>query len=211
MNATPRHPIRRLVQWGTLVAVILFTSITAYRFRPRLPIDSEGVEGIPWRENLRYSWFLREMGEDPLAQLASNESECVYRYTLIPTWGNPYSVRAEASGNEFVVTHVRLKGDGGYEVGEAVKCEEIRIPRERFAEFERLIEEMDFFRLSATGSSWGFDGEEWILECVRDGEYHVANRWSPEEDDPTTAAFAEACTWLGSLVPGADDYYPIER
>ena len=28
------------------------------------------------------------------------------------------------------------------------------------------------------------DGAQWILEGVRNGKYHVVDRWSPEKGDP---------------------------
>jgi hypothetical protein len=37
----------------------------------------------------------------------------------------------------------------------------------------------------------GTDGSRWILEGIRDGEYHVVDRWSPKEN-----SYSQLCKYL---------------
>jgi hypothetical protein len=54
----------------------------------------------------------------------------------------------------------------------------------------------------------GFDGSEWIIEAVEQGEYHVVARWTPtayNTEKRGLRAFVEACEWLYRASPLKDD------
>ena len=63
-----------------------------------------------------YSKHLKKMGERPLAAYASGNIS-VYRFTILPTWGNPVSVRLTINGTKAQIEARRLDGQGGYDPG----------------------------------------------------------------------------------------------
>ncbi|MEP1032968.1 hypothetical protein [Ekhidna sp.] len=59
----------------------------------------------------------------------------------------------------------------------------LKVSNKTWQEFQRLLEDKRFDRMPTT-RAWGFgtDGSEWILEKHFENEYHVVNRWSPDNN-----------------------------
>jgi len=61
-----------------------------------------------------------------------------------------------------------------------------------------LIRDLSFFQLSTDNDVIGKDGDEWIIEGVSQGKYHVAHRWcAPDNADKRgLRAFCAFCKFL---------------
>jgi hypothetical protein len=85
----------------------------------------------------------------------------------------------------------RLSGMGGYEPGAVgIRCERDLRPEE-WDEVDQALRAASFDTLPETVAHLGADGEQWILESARNGEYRVVDRWSPRESGGD-AAFRRA-------------------
>lgn len=169
-----------------------------------LPIDEDGKKGVSAFQVQWYSKHLSLMKEKPLQPLAQDASEEVYRFTLLPTWGDPRSFRLSKVKKEFVVTFSRLDGDGGYDPGNLVESTSKAVPKKDVDEFLKLFGAVKFFTQPSEDENRGMDGSEWILEAVSNGKYHVVVRWTPKEYDPEkrgTVNFVKACEWLMAKAP----------
>jgi hypothetical protein len=55
------------------------------------------------------------------------------------------------------------------------------------SEWSRLkakLESAEFWTMPTQEQDFGGDGSEWIIEGVKNGEYHVVARWTPKEGSP---------------------------
>jgi len=134
---------------------------------------------------LQLSWYSREMyrlGEVPLWP-ASPGNETVYRFTYIPAF----------FGSQMVSLTVQQDGSGLIRIkaldvnhAETTRDESTTVPPDRLAGFLNRINEAQFWSMPAESSHRGFDGAEWILEGVQDGQYHIVTRWCPDSYNPSS-------------------------
>ena len=73
-----------------------------------------------------------------------------------------------------------LNGAGGYEPGEVTIRRTIELDSDKVSSFQEGIERARFWELPGPDTNLGLDGAQWVLEGVREGRYHVMDRWSPE-------------------------------
>ena len=162
------------------------------------PIDKKGVSGISEFENRWYSKALDRLEERALMLAKTNRTK-LFRFILLPTWGNPISVRLSIAEGVARIEGKRLDGLGGYDPGKLVEKTSTTLRETEVKEFIALYDRMGFFTLNTADKMLGKDGSQWILEAADEGKYHVVVRWSPTEYDPDkrqTANFVNACKWL---------------
>lgn len=161
------------------------------------PIDAGGKKGVSEFQVQWYSKHLSLMKEKPLQSLAQDAE--VYRFTLLPTWGDPRSFRLSKVDGNYVFSFSRLDGDGGYDPGKLVESTSKNLLKKDVDKFLKLFGAVKFFTQPSEDENRGSDGSEWILEAVSGGKYHVVVRWTPTEYDPEkrgTVDFVNACEWL---------------
>jgi hypothetical protein len=149
-----------------------------------------------------YAKALRRMGEPSLARAPI--AARVYRFTILPTWGHPVSVRMTAGE---VIEAKRLDGFGGYEPGRLAEQVSLKLSAEQMNQFRSLFGKLAFWQMPFDVPDRGFDGSEWILEAVELGKYHVVARWSPslQTDRRGLRAFVDLCEWLFRVSPLSND------
>ncbi|MCF6312104.1 MAG: hypothetical protein L3J39_06610 [Verrucomicrobiales bacterium] len=138
------------------------------------------------------------MKEHPLPKLAKDVNQEMYRFTLLPTWGDPRSFRLSKDKGNYALNWSRLDGDGGYDPGKLVESASKPITKKDADEFLALFKGVKFFSQTSEDMHRGTDGSEWILETVSDGKYHVVVRWTPEykPKERGIVNFVKTCEWL---------------
>ena len=162
------------------------------------PIDKTGVKGISEFEHEWYSKALKRMDEPSFLITKATPSQ-LFRFTLLPTWGNPISVRLSIKDGVGVVEGKRLDGQGGYDPGKLVEKTSVILKKTEMDQFLSLYAKMKFFGLNTADDVRGLDGSQWIFEATNNGTYHVVVRWTPTEYDPEkrqTVSFVNVCNWL---------------
>jgi len=182
------------------------------------PVDKIGVSGISDFENQWYSNILDRFGEQSL-MVAKPSRTKVFRFLLIPTWGNPRSVHLSITDGFAKIEGKRLYGQGGYDPGKLIEKTSFKLTEAEVKELTTLYDKLDFFNLNTRDKMQGKDGSKWILEVVDERKYHVIVRWSPTEYDPDkrqTIGFVNICKWLHKKAQFKEDaknkgYLEIER
>lgn len=106
----------------------------------------------------------------------------VYRLTWLRTFEAPVMVRIQKSGiNTFTATLITLSGRGGYEPGVIESNTSFEIDKRNWKSIQKKIKKSDFWNQPCRTGNAGFDGEEWVLEGMKNNKYHFMTRWSPEE------------------------------
>jgi hypothetical protein len=150
----------------------------------------------PKLEELFDEWFskhLRSMDEPALWPVPDNQP-LTFRFIGLPTWDNPYAVRIEKQGDQWLLTGKLTAGEGGYDEGPIIRRVSGWLSPSEARRLDKLVSKLAFWELPTVIDDGGCDGVRWVVEAAESGRYHVAHRWCPERDD-----FARVCSFLGQL------------
>jgi hypothetical protein len=150
-----------------------------------------GEEGLTSFEAKWYSESLERMKEPRLPRIARDPSVVVYRFLILPTWGNSIAVRVQKEKGIYTLSARRLDGQAGYNPGKLVEQRDIRLSETDSNSLEMLVKNLKFFEMSTDEKVRGHDGDEWILEGVANGKYHVIRRWCASSYDPKKRELTE--------------------
>ena len=87
-------------------------------------------------------------------------------------------------GTIYSLSARRLDGQAGFEPGKLVEAKDFELNAEDSKALEQLIQNLSFSQLATDDGVLGADGDEWILEGVSHGKYHVAKRWCASSHNP---------------------------
>lgn len=127
-----------------------------------------------------YSSHLKSMNEPVLFADNSNN---IYRFTWLRSFNAPVSIRIEESGNKYMLYWKKTDGMGGYEPGVIVVDDKRLLTKKEWSTIGQYLTDFDFWEQpTISNNRIGFDGAQWILEGMKDGNYHIVDRWSPDND-----------------------------
>jgi len=158
-------------------------------------------------------WYvphLRAMREPSLWELSKSAPAQSYRFLWLRTFHHPVSARLDIAGDGTAELVVKvLSGAGGYGPGHLIQNRKIRVEKESIEHFLELLSNADFWNAPTEQEldGVGCDGAQWIIEAAKGGQYHVVDRWSPEEGDPYRKAALFLAITLGGLNPRYNDVY----
>ncbi len=164
--------------------LIAFVLAVFFSGLPATEVDEHGpyFPDPPFNHFVRdwYSQHLRAMGEPSLWGWSRNDRDVTaYRFLWLPTWGRPVAVRIEKR-RQGIVLHLRqLDGHGGYEPGKIALDRKINLSPEQWNRQAERVARVGFWSLPTHVDHRGSDGEQLVFEGVRNGTYHVVDRWSP--------------------------------
>ncbi|MEM9282718.1 MAG: hypothetical protein AAGA96_12895 [Verrucomicrobiota bacterium] len=190
----------------SLLVLIGFASLGfAEEAKTFFPVSERGDKTtISSFEEGWYSKHLHLMEQPSLYAKRGDKSEDVYRFTLLPTWGDPRCAVVTKRGDKADIQFTRLDGDGGYDPGKLVEKSKRELQPKEIEKFSALFEALEFAKQPTEDPVTGLDGSQWILERLKDGEYHIVVRWTADAYDPTkrgTASFVKLCEWMLATAP----------
>tara|TARA_B110000003_G_scaffold5514_1_gene5830 strand:+ start:1811 stop:2446 length:636 start_codon:yes stop_codon:yes gene_type:complete len=190
-----------------IILIVIAQLLRAEELQTFFPVAERGsATEISRFEEQWYSKHLRLMKEPSLFSSRNDERKEVYRFTLLPTWGDPRCVALEkdqATGIAYI-RFSRLDGDGGYDPGKLVEQEQRELDQKEFDEFASLFKALDFEKQPTEDPVMGLDGSQWILERLKGENYHIVVRWTADAYEPKkrgTEAFVELCNWMLNTAP----------
>ena len=188
-----------------LFLFVLTQFVCAEEIKTYFPVSERGGDAtISTFEEEWYSKHLRLMEEVSLYAKRGDKSQDVYRFTLLPTWGDPRCAVVTKKEDKVSIHFARLDGDGGYDPGKLVEKVQRELKPKEFKSFITLFDALDFAKQPTEDAVSGLDGSQWILERLKDGEYHIVVRWTADAYEPKkrgTASFVELCQWMLSTAP----------
>ena|SRR3989338_3048472 len=139
-----------------------------------------------------YSKHLVALGENSLWENRETKGLFVYRFLSLPTWGSPTAItfRLNDEGTGKLVIK-KTDGQGGYEPGKLVLDKTISLDERQTKEILEQFKKLDFWKLPVKDDVMGLDGTQWIIEGVKEGRYHIVDRWTPGSGD-----FYDTCRLL---------------
>jgi hypothetical protein len=183
-----------------LVSLLCCATTFALADGSYFPIKTKaGSEGLTAFESEWYGKSLERMKEPRLPALVKDVNADVYRMMILPTWGNSIVVRVQRHGDLYSLSARRLDGQAGYDPGKLVEAKDIELSVDDSKTLGAIIQNLNFFQLSTGNDIYGHDGDEWIIEGVSQGKYHVVRRWCAPSYNPEKrklTAFLALCKFL---------------
>jgi len=144
------------------------------------------LERDPRSDQLKVGWYsheLKVLQEPSLLKLSNNPSLESYRFLWLRTFRPPVAIRLDLmpDGGGILTTKV-ANGEAGfpYTVKHLVENMSRPLTHEQTQVFLAQVNRVDFWSLPGpVDDQTGTDGSQWIIEGVREGKYHVVDRWSP--------------------------------
>ena len=192
-----------------LVVVLLRFTALALAALPALAQSWFPADALPDEAARLYSQFLRTMREPSLTALAKNDRGAVsYRLLWLRERDRPIVIRfvARPGGTAWFYRRVAsgdgLRGPGGLrDTGMSFSF------KGRTAGFLKTVEDTGFWQLAEAPTEPGTACRlHWILEGVRQGQYKVVDRCSPDANDPVRIIGQRAMK-LGGLRPWPKKVY----
>lgn len=155
-------------------------SVGQVSFFPDGSLDEDAVHG-DW-----YTKHLKALHEPSLWESSKTQKTQTYRFLWLRSFHHPIAVRLDLKlDRRSLLTTKISSGHGGYEPGRLIKNRRRELNKEETDWFLGRIEELKFWSLPTKEPEEPnvirLDGAEWILEGIKDGEYHLVERWSPDK------------------------------
>ncbi len=145
-------------------------------------------DGIPRRT--RVPWYkkvLISMDELPLWSSRLKEDKHIYRFIWLRSFHSPVIIRLQI-GEDLTSTLFVKVTNGRGDLGDKMKEEAIKLPKEKIKDFLSRLNSSNFWNLQNYEETFGLDGARWIIEGTKNGRYHIVDRWSPEDGKYREAA-----------------------
>jgi hypothetical protein len=188
------------VKWIRLASVLCCGLAVAFaQDSPDSIKTTPWVEGVTAFEAQWYSTSLRRMNEPRLPDFVKDANAEIYRLLILPTWGNSIVVRIQRHGEPYSLSARRLDGQAGYVPGKLAESKDIELNSDDSKALGILIQNLSFFQLPQDDKVDGSDGDEWIIEGVAHGKYHLAQRWCATDynsDKRGLKTFVALCKFL---------------
>jgi hypothetical protein len=145
----------------------------------------KGLSDDSWSDRFRAKWYSQELevlGEPSLLGLAKNRSES-YRFLWLRSFHHPVAIRFDIRTDGIgVLTTKVASGAGGFKPGHLIENVSRPLTRAQTQAFLARLTKVGFWSLpNPVDDQSGLDGSDWIIEGVKEGNYHVVDRWSPKE------------------------------
>ncbi len=165
--------------WFVAIAITALSVQCRAQFFPKSSLDVGGDDfKAKW-----YSMQLKALQEPSLFALSKDREAESYRFLWLRTFHHPVAVRLDrlqSDGSWVLVTKV-ASGAGGYSPGRLVTNTSRKLTAPEVQDFLSRIQKAQFWSApNPVNDQTGTDGSQWIIEGVKEGHYHVVDRWMPK-------------------------------
>jgi hypothetical protein len=140
-----------------------------------------------------YSKCLRALKEPSLWKLSQEDPSAeIYRFLWLRSFDEPIAVRLIVTDRGGRLVSKMTSGRAGSDLGHLILDRQSPLSKQ-VPMFLDAIQELKFWDLPSRAPQVigpdgsikiGVDGAQWIIEGVKQGRYHVVDRWSPDRPDP---------------------------
>jgi hypothetical protein len=179
-----------------LFRVVCFLIIVAVRELPAQQYFPPGaLDTASYGNDSKAIWYaknLKALHEPSLWELSRDPKAEAYRFLWVRTFHHPIAARlvVRSSGSGWM--HVsETSGKGGYEPGRIIRYGVSWLTKTKTESFLTALKAADFWNLPTLPVTnegiVNLDGSQWIVEGVKNGQYHIIDRFSPDTRDPVRA------------------------
>ena len=105
----------------------------------------------------------------------------IYRFTWLRSFDEPVVIRVENKDESIRLFVKMINNNRIYKAEEILINDTIVLSTFQWTELNEKLNKIDFWNIDPienTNGSMGTDGAQWILEGLKDGEYHMIDRWN---------------------------------
>lgn len=188
------------------IFLLATSGLVAQQYFPPGVFDSK-----PDSDAFTISWYsknLRALKEPSLWELSQKDANAeVYRFLWLRTNDEPIAVRLIVTNRGGRLVSKMTSGKGGYDPGHLIFNRESPLSKQ-VPMFLDAIQELNFWDLPTSAPSVngpdgstaiGVDGAQWVVEGVKQGKYHVVDRWSPDRPDPVHMLGVELLIYIANF------------
>jgi hypothetical protein len=192
-----RLPIR-MEEISSLCLFETNENIATKRFTPNFYFLRQTFNADADEDQFKIDWYSKHLAamNEPSLQPRAGCPEESYRFLWLRSFQAPIAVRVwQASPKRFFIISKQLSGKGGYEPG-SLSNEKMRpLTEDEWNTFTQLLSQASFWKLPTEDEMIdGNDGAQWILEGVKEDNYHIVDRWSPPN-----SSYRACCLYLLKL------------
>jgi hypothetical protein len=130
-----------------------------------------------------YEGDLKALHEPSLWESSKMQKAQSFRFFGLRSFQHPIAIRIKVrSDGTSLLIRKMTSGVTGHP-GSLIQNRTLIVNREQTTRFLEQVERNNFWKLPPVLEDRGVDGAQWIVEGVRDGGYHIVDRWSPKDDE----------------------------
>jgi hypothetical protein len=166
-------------KWFVAGLIALFANSCAAQFFPQYSLDLD-------KGGLKAQWYSRQLhalNEPSLSEMAASPSAEVYRFLWLRSFHHPIAIRLEVRPDGTGVLTTRIaSGAGGYAPGKLIRDSTRALTKaDTYTALAKINSDGFWEAPNPVDDQGGTDGSQWVIEGVRDGKYHVVDRWTPSK------------------------------
>jgi hypothetical protein len=189
---------------GSLIVTIALAKQNKY-----YPADAFGRDLKENQEWISlYSKYLEGFSEPSLFEQSKSSSSQSYRFLWLRSFHKPVLVRLDVGSDAIGRVTIKIgRGPGVSATGGPVDERNRRLTKQQTDAFLDQINSLGFWELSPQEDPVsGPDGARWIIEGVKNGQYHVAHRWTPKDGAVRALGLDLAMDLGGIKIPASQIY-----
>ena len=132
------------------------------------------------------AWYekdLEALKEPSLWQLSKAEKTQSYRFLWLRSFHNPIAVRISVNTDGTSLLTWKMTSGATGRAGKLIQDTAFTLDSAQTSLFLEKVERSNFWKLPSVLEDRGLDGAQWIIEGMRDGKYHIVDRWSPKDGE----------------------------
>ena len=133
-----------------------------------------------------YAWYSRELvslGEPRLIDAAAHDDDEAYRFLWIRSFDPVVAVRVQLlhDGRPIAIVS-QTAHSAAFELSPRTRRDTIPLSASDWQGLRTTLEREHFWTMPPTNPEpGGLDGAQWVIEGLRGGRYHIADRWTPSD------------------------------
>jgi len=131
-------------------------------------------------------WYERDLTalkEPSLWESAKAHKTQSYRFLWLRSFHHAISIRIDLNEDGTSSLVCKIAGGATGRPGKLIKNRSFSLNQMQTSRFLEHVERSKFWKLPPVLDDGGVDGAQWIMEGVRYGDYHVVDRWSPQNGE----------------------------
>jgi hypothetical protein len=158
-------------------------TMNEHKYFPDSAFDSKNRPNI-----FRTSWYTKNLvalKETSLFELSGDKSANCYRFLWLRSFHEPVSIRLNINSEGLGQLFLKItNGHGGHDPGSLITDKTSAISKHQVDKFLNMLEKASSFWQQPTEEKSDrvvLDGARWIMEGIKNGQYHIVDRWSPSK------------------------------
>lgn len=133
-------------------------------------------------DSFKQAWYSEPLFASDEPSLSCGQRPDAYRFMLIPSFQTPVVVRVDLNDDGTAILtaskFVRSIGQTSLKKGASIHRQ---LSEREVDSLLQLIDDWDFWTISAADTNHGLDGAQWVFEGRSAMNYKVVSRWSPND------------------------------